>query len=319
MRNDYFAGIDAGGTKTELAVVDKTGHLVGYGKGGPANHLSVGLERMKKSLVEALEDSGCGNLNFKSAYIGYSGLGIWSPSELLEKMGREVLNTDRLTINNDCYNALYGGFGGEPGIVAVTGTGSMVLSLDASGNVNRLGGWGHILGDWGSGYRIAIQAIQIALKAKDGTADTILYQKMIDFFGFDSTKALVRYFYIDQHSKSEVAAFAPVVIEAAATGDEEARMIVEENALEIARTALSMRRRIEVPDRLAIVGGLSKSRLFMKFLEQGISGKLKLCRPLLQPVFGAVLIAIKRHGEVDSATIEKLVEESEEYAHEGRL
>ena len=86
MERELFLGIDAGGSQTKLAVCDGRGRLVGYGKGGPANHLSVGLERMKESLVEAMNDAGCSGLHFESAYIGYSGLGIWSPSELLEKI-----------------------------------------------------------------------------------------------------------------------------------------------------------------------------------------------------------------------------------------
>jgi len=319
MERELFLGIDAGGSQTKLAVCDGRGRLVGYGKGGPANHLSVGLERMKESLVEAMNDAGCSGLHFESAYIGYSGLGIWSPSELLEKIGHEVIDTDRLAINNDCYNALYGGFGGESGIVAVTGTGSMVLAIDDEGEVTRLGGWGHILGDWGSGFRIAMDAIQVALKVRDGTVDSLLHEKMINFFGFDSARAIVRYFYIEQHSKSEIAAFAPVVIEAAVSGDREARRIVEANAIEIARTAVVMYNKVDVAPRLAVVGGLSKSAFFMEQLRWGVSGWLKLCKPLLQPVFGAVLIAMNNFRKVDKPSLEKLSEISGEYEREGRL
>lgn len=319
MERELFIGIDAGGSETKLVACDGRGNLVGYGKGGPANHLSVGLERMKESLVEAMKDAGCDGLHFESAYIGYSGLGIWSPSELLEKIGHEVIDTDRLAINNDCYNALYGGFGGESGIVAVTGTGSMVLAIDDDGEVTRLGGWGHILGDWGSGFRIAMDAIQVALKAHDGTVDSKLHDKMMNFFGFDSSRAIVRYFYIEQHSKSEIAAFAPVVIEAAVSGDREARRIVEANAIEVARTAVVMYNRVAVAPRLAVVGGLSKSEFFMEQLRWGVSGWLKLCKPLLQPVFGAVLIAMNNFRKVDKPVLERLSEISGEYEREGRL
>ena len=55
-------------------------------------------------------------------------------------------------------------------VLIVSGTGSCCLGRGPDGRTERLGGWGHVLGDRGSGYDIALQRPEVASSARWTTA-----------------------------------------------------------------------------------------------------------------------------------------------------
>src|SRR5207249_5513001 len=69
---------------------------------------------------------------------------------------------------NDLIPAWAAGTGGAPGIALIAGTGSNALGVNASGEAWRAGGWGHILGDEGSGYWLGLHGMQAAVTWRDG-------------------------------------------------------------------------------------------------------------------------------------------------------
>jgi N-acetylglucosamine kinase len=82
---------------------------------------------------------------------------------------RWALQPSNVVICNDALIALVGGLGQARGIVAIAGTGSIIFGRNSQGCTKRVGGWGNILGDEGSAYSIAVQGMQAALRAYDGT------------------------------------------------------------------------------------------------------------------------------------------------------
>lgn len=69
----------------------------------------------------------------------------------------------------DCVTAHAGALGGASGTVIAVGTGAIALSTDFGHRWHRADGWGHLLGDRGSGAWIGLAAVRAALKAVDGT------------------------------------------------------------------------------------------------------------------------------------------------------
>ncbi len=57
---------------------------------------------------------------------------------------------------------------GEEGILLIAGTGSVVFYQPAGGAARRIGGWGPLLSDEGSGYRIGLRALRYYINVLDG-------------------------------------------------------------------------------------------------------------------------------------------------------
>ncbi|MFP3490923.1 BadF/BadG/BcrA/BcrD ATPase family protein, partial [Staphylococcus sp. SIMBA_130] len=73
-----------------------------------------------------------------------------------------------VTVNIDAINALYSGTLGKPGIVQIAGTGSITFSINHDGLSDRVGGWGYLIGEMGSGFALGRDALEAAFLAHDG-------------------------------------------------------------------------------------------------------------------------------------------------------
>jgi N-acetylglucosamine kinase-like BadF-type ATPase len=79
-----------------------------------------------------------------------------------------VLPAAHLEVTNDAVIALAGASAGGPGIITISGTGSIALGRNAEGRGARAGGWGYVFGDEGSGFDVARQAVRAALRMEEG-------------------------------------------------------------------------------------------------------------------------------------------------------
>src|SRR5690625_7894553 len=73
-----------------------------------------------------------------------------------------------ITVHHDAVTALYSGTLGEEGIVQIAGTGAITFGLTNAGEEMRVGGWGHLFSDHGSGYMIGRDALEKVFLAYDG-------------------------------------------------------------------------------------------------------------------------------------------------------
>ena len=170
----YVLGIDGGGTKTQAAIVDETGHVRGVGLGGPSNYDDIGANRARANIAQAVTaacaPAGCEPAPFAAAFLGLAG--IVSPADRAVVQGiaadLRLAPLDRVGVDHDCRIALAGGLSGRPGIVLIAGTGSSCYGRNAAGGDWRAGGWGSQIGDEGSGYWLGLHALQSAVRAYDG-------------------------------------------------------------------------------------------------------------------------------------------------------
>ncbi len=106
--------------------------------------------------------------------------------------------------------------GARPGVGAIAGTGSNVFGVGADGRGWRAGGWGHQLGDEGSGYWLGLQSIKAALRDRERSGpETALSDAAVEHFGVASVEALAALVYSKPLTKGEIAALA---IETGAVG-----------------------------------------------------------------------------------------------------
>ena len=137
--SQYFLGVDGGQSSTTAVIGDETGRVIGYGRGGPCNHVT-GAEA-KARFIEAIggairEASAAGwssrSLHFRAACLGFSG-GAEDKARWLD----EIFTADHRIVTHDGLIALSGATGGEPGVIIIAGTGQFAFGRNASGRTAR--------------------------------------------------------------------------------------------------------------------------------------------------------------------------------------
>jgi N-acetylglucosamine kinase-like BadF-type ATPase len=235
---NYVIGIDGGGTKTALKLADEKGNLILAMEGGPCNINSMGKESVAKMLKEivnaALDKAQLTMEQIGVLCIGTAGVDRPSDKAIMEDIIRDTGFNNKTIITNDAVTALYGGVGGAEGIILISGTGSICYGRNREGETKRAGGWGHLIGDEGSGYYIGISAINKIARGHDGVEEkTIMTDLILEHLKLGNASGLIEYVYRSGAGKSEIASLARLVDEAYKQGDNTAEEILLRAAFEL--------------------------------------------------------------------------------------
>lgn len=254
-----FLGVDGGGTKTLAVVVDADGQERGRGMAGGANYNTLGLDTALANLraaVHAALAAAQAAPPIAAAWIGLAGVDRAADRALL--LPRLAPLARVVHLGNDAELALSALPAGV-GVALIAGTGSIALGRDPAGATARAGGWGHILGDEGSGYDIGRNALCAALRASDGRGPaTSLLPRILARWELPIAEALLSRVY-PAGDKADIAALAPLALDAATDGDPVAHAIVRRAAAELAVAASTVAHALAFPDGrapLALGGAL---------------------------------------------------------------
>ena len=255
----FSLGVDGGGSKTLAVIVNERGEEVGRGLAGGANYNAIGLEEAIKHVYAAVEQaSNAAHCKppFHKAWLGLAGIDRQADHNLFLPHLSELAEVVRLT--NDA-ELLLAALDKGYGVVLISGTGSIALGRDFSGRRARSGGWGHILGDEGSGYSIAQHALQAVVRASDGRGpQTALRDRILQAWNLQNTDELIGEIYGEQ-DKAKIASLSSWVMITARAGDQVAATIVQQAAKELALAVHAVCQLLEFPGQeipLALGGGL---------------------------------------------------------------
>ncbi|NEQ85488.1 MAG: ATPase [Moorea sp. SIO2I5] len=213
-----------------------------------------------------------------------------------------------VVICDDALIALVGGVGKPVGVVAIAGTGSIVFGRNAQGNTKRVGGWGHILGDVGSAYQIAVSGLRAAINAYDGCAvtsltTTSLQERFTTYFNLSNFNYITDIIYQPGWGVKEIASLAPIVDQAAAEGDQVAISIIEDTVNQLARATQVVIESVFTPDsecEVVTTGsvwhGLSSIRQQFESSLVMLSPNAKVIWPRHEPAYGAGLLGLRSLG-----------------------
>lgn len=249
----YYLGIDGGGTKTVVAVADENGNILQKQTGKTINFYSVGMDVARKNLADILATVGISE--FASVFIGCSALGSQADEELVEKLCGGIITADKIIMHSDVYIALKSVGTADCPCVAICGTGSMAIAEDKNGKTHVAGGWGHIVGDEGSAYSIAINALRICCRQCDKGETSPLPESAMQFFGVDNFRKSINIIYSDDTTKDILASFASCVGKLADAGDTDSIEIILSEAKAFAKTVLILLDKIEC-SVLGLYGGV---------------------------------------------------------------
>ena len=228
----YFLGIDGGGTKTAFLLQRADGVEVASCVLGPSNPNDVGMDACFSVLSEGISAVTAGIDRFEiAAFAGIAGGGLSGNNAaligaFLKKQGFAYAEN-----GSDVENAIEAALHGENGVAVIAGTGSIAFSQE-NGVQYRVGGWGYLLDGAGSGYDIGRDALTAVSRALDGRGrETVLSGALQAALGASFYDAIPT---IYNGGKRLIASLAPIVFDAARTGDAVALEIVQKNAAYIA-------------------------------------------------------------------------------------
>lgn len=253
----YYLGIDGGGTRTTAAVADEKGILFKV-TGKTINFYSVGYNAVRENLREIVCEiyERLGKISFEGVFIGCSALDGKADETLIKKLCDNIIAAEHIGMDSDVYIALKAVDTDSCPCVAICGTGSMAAGEDKNGNLHISGGWGHIVGDEGSGYAIAVNALKLCCVMCDKNEDTPLLQSANEFFGVDDFRKAIDIIYSVETSKDKIAGFAANVGKLAADGDKTAKLIVINEAVAFAKTVTILLNKVKDCKLLGLYGGI---------------------------------------------------------------
>ena len=313
-------GVDGGGTKTAFVLIDDSGIVLARAEQPSAYYHEHGRERVAEVLeagtAAVCGDAGAGRDEIAFAFFALPGYGeISGDAGFLDEAPAAVLGHRRYRSGNDMVAGWAGSLGGADGINVIAGTGSMTYG-ERKGRSNRVGGWGELLGDEGSGYWIALRALNAFTRMSDGrTARGPLHRLLRESAGIASDLDMIDVVFTRwRKGRSEIAALAPLVVRAADEGDAVAERILADAAAELAdlveATGASLGFAAGEPVPVSYSGGVFS----VPRVRDGFAAALRdrspdydLRAPLLGPAAGAALYAAKLAGlPVSAVAIERL-------------
>jgi N-acetylglucosamine kinase-like BadF-type ATPase len=298
-----YLGIDGGGSHTVALLADANGVTLGRGESGPCNLQAVGAERVLRALDDAVTSAfRAANLPrsaVTAACLGLAGSDRDDARRVLLDWAARVNLAARVELTSDVALLLAAGTPQGWGLAVVAGTGSIAYGRTSDNRVSRAGGWGHLLGDEGSGYALVLDALRAVARAADGRGPaTRLSDSLLAALNLAQPQQMVSALHGGAWDRSALAALAPRVVEAADAGDEVASDILEQGAqdLALAAAAVACSLRLTGPVPLALAGGvlLSSASYRQRFLHALSSRGVQAASVTLvsQPAEGAVRLAL---------------------------
>src|SRR5712691_4992190 len=238
----HVLGIDAGGTKTVCLLADEDGSVLAEARGGGANLQAVGELEVEKVLHHVMEMAiGDREIRPEAICLGIAGVDRPQDSDAVRGIMKRIGFKVRTLVVNDALVALTAGAGDAPGVVVIAGTGSIAYGRNATGRAARAGGWGHILGDEGSGFWIGRRALAAVMRQSDGRGPTTrLTELILTRMGLTDPAELIHEVYDRNVRQQGIAALAPLVQQAHDAGDAVASGLLERAARELVAAAASV-------------------------------------------------------------------------------
>lgn len=294
-------GIDGGGSKCTAALADGERVLSVYTAGG-CNLNSVSFGEAQSNLHEAIHGAlargGANASDVHGLCAGVSGAASPQTAAKLKGILCGLVPRSAVQVVGDTTIALDSEFRGGPGVVCISGTGSIAFGRNERGDYARAGGWGRFVSDEGSGHWIGQRAIIECLQALDMGRSSLLIYKIMREWKIATREQLVQR--CNRDALPNFSELYPAVLTASAEGDILAGEILSMAATRLARITQTVLRRLWISYsaiHVTITGGVFTSSPHM---AQIFSNLVRSERPEArvhlserEPYHGAIYLANK--------------------------
>ena len=257
-RSEKILGVEGGGTKTAWVLVERIEagfadpasqwRIVDQGKLPPSNFRLTTPDRLRAIFSELPKE-------IDRAGIFLAGCGPGEDQQSLSRLSAEIWSTAKIIVGNDRESGLAAALEHGDGIVVNAGSGSSVTGRRGD-RIENAGGWGHVLGDTGGGYFLSIRALRLILREYDlHRVEMQFTAKILHALSLNNLDELVRW--AQTADKMEIAMLAPVVFEAAASGDARVMEIIESGAKVLSEYTEAVAARLHLlAPKVMLLGGL---------------------------------------------------------------
>jgi len=252
-------GLECGGTRTVAILAKADGPALRRIESGPANSRLLSPEQLEahfRALAADLPDPA-------AVGIGMAGVREESDRRQVRAAAAAVWPAVPCWAGNDLETALAAADDGTSTadvtrVIIISGTGSCCFGRNPHGQTTKVGGWGHLLGDKGSGYDIAIEGLRAMIQQLDVTGRwPEPGARVLRTLPLNAPNDLITW--VHQAAKNEIAALAVEVFAAAAHADRLARGVIRAAAVRLAADAIACARRLTAagsPVEFLYVGGV---------------------------------------------------------------
>lgn len=276
---DVIIGVDGGGSKTEVIAYNLLGSELFKSVSGYGNVL-INKEQAIKNIIDGINRCLVGvRENFKDIncifiYAGLAGIEVGNNVYVVENELKSYFNTN-VKVVNDAIIAHAALLKGNDGILTISGTGSISIGIK-NGTIKRAGGWGHLIGDEGSGYYISLQAIKKLVNEEDmGYPKSLLSKAIMNYLKIKSAEEIKDFVY--NSSKDTIAKLAPLVVEYSEY-DNYSKEILINAAKQLVNLTLMVTKKLDFDEnvKIGIKGSvLTKVNTIKQIFEKELENKLR--------------------------------------------
>lgn len=306
----YYCGIDGGGTKTAVLLIDENGRECASVTVGGSSYIALGTEGaaelFENSIAACLKKAGVCREQLAGFVAGVPCLGEDKAADaaIEKEMARRYPDIP-FYLCNDAEVGWAGSLALKPGINIVAGTGSIAFGKNSAGKSVRCGGWSTFYGDEGSCYWLGRKTIELFSKQMDGRLKrNRLYDIMMDEFCAGEPEDVINAAEACINDRSKVAGFQKYLLMAAKAGDASAAAAYLKAADELGQMAYAAARQLVLPgERLNVTlsGGLLYARayIFERFLQWIDKFNGQFVQSEMFPVQGAALLAVQKFSDLN--------------------
>lgn len=286
MSSSLVLGLDIGGSRTR-ARLSRSGRVVGEATGASASLIAAGADRAREVLAGVIAGLRAGE-PVAAAVAGAAGCDTAAGRARMRGLLAPLLPGARVEVVHDARLVLAAA-GLDAGVVLIAGTGSVAWGLAPDGTEARAGGWGHLLGDDGSGYWVVREAARRVLAERDRDSPPgPLTRALLAATGAADPLELTVRLHADR-APDRWAALSHAVLEADPT-------LVEATAAELAALARRVAGRLRLPGPVVLAGGMLLGEPRLEAALRRALPDVEVVRPESEPVAGAVRLAERLAG-----------------------
>ena len=303
-REHLLLGVDGGGSKTAafVASLNRAGeiHVLGRGFAGSSNLLLSATELSVASLNQAVDQAldeanlECGSMD--CTVLALAGSTLPDVRNVVAAWTKTRQLTSHVVIIHDVYPVLVSGTDHAWGIALIIGTGSVAFGVDPAGATITRGGWGHWLGDKGSGFDLGRKALAAVVESSDDIGpETMLTDMVLEKLGASNPREILKYLSSGVDTRRDIAAIAPIVLDAAERQDRVARLIISDAVAEAVKLVASVSKGLALsrPYPLALAGGVVSGSQYFRDELSDLLGRMQPAPEKISVVYEPVMGCLK--------------------------